>query len=106
MNTNTTIRQITPGTAAFPADIHGKWYCSAHGDGSDGHTVHRYLQADGSWGNTTHYFDTQEAVTEAALVGTLRGEVPDFWLSNQELQDRADIRDMCDEGFRDDYHDW
>ena len=103
MTTNTTIRQITPGTAAFSSDIHGKWYCSIWGDGSDGWPVYRYLQADGSWDKTSYYFDTQEAVAEAALTGTLRGEMPDFWLSNQELQDRAEIREMAEESFRDDF---
>ena len=101
--TNTRIVQVSLDTTVLPSQCRGKWYCSVYDNGSDGWPIYRYLQADGSWGKTTHYFDTQEILAEAALTGTLRGEIPDFFLSNQELQDRAEIREMAEESFRDDF---
>lgn len=93
------IEQIAPDSLIFPQECRGKYFCSTRADGPDGDPIHRYLQLDGSWGKITRYFDNEEQIHNALS----NREQPDFTLSQQELQDRADIRQMVDDGFLDLY---
>lgn len=90
------IEQIT--YSIIGSDLVGKWYCSDCREGSDGDLVHRYLHHDGTWGKTAAYFDSAEQIAKALELG----HVPDFSLSLQEKIDRADMRQMTDDAFRED----
>jgi hypothetical protein len=91
------IQQIDPNSRCFSAECRGKWYCSDSKPGHDGDPINRYLQHDGSWGKITQYFDNEQDINTALS----KGEQPDFSLSLQELQDRADIRQMTENCMRD-----
>lgn len=93
------IRQIT--SKVVSEKYVGKWYCADSVPGCDGDPVNRYLRADGSWGKTTHYFDSKEAVEQALAVG----HKPDFTMSEQELFDRETIRHDVEASMWDDYDD-
>jgi hypothetical protein len=58
--------------------------------GSDKYPVYRYLQADGTWGKNTHFFDTEADVREVLA----KGFKPDFSMDRSELDDRQTIRDL------------
>lgn len=88
------IKQIKSPIIAGAALV-GKWFCSVAEQGTDNHPVHRYLQANGEWGKTTHYFDNEDQIQTALS----KGIQPDFTLSERDRQDRAMIRDDIERGF-------
>ena len=95
------IRQVTSGHA-FPEGLQGKWFCSDTAPGTDGYEVIRYLQHDGNWGKHTAYFDSEQQIQAALLLG----RKPDFNMDRRELEDRAIIRQDMEDGFADWNDDW
>lgn len=89
------ILQIIPSRISSQ-DTWNKWYCSDSVDGLDGDPVIRYLQSDGTWGKTTHYFDSDWEIHQLLELG----HKPDFTLSRRDLEDRAMIRQDIEDGFR------
>jgi hypothetical protein len=83
------IRYVPQGDVCLPSHCWGKWSCSDSAPGSDGYPVVRYLQLDGTWGNTTEYFDSEEQVNAALALG----HKPDFTMGENELFWRQSIRD-------------
>lgn len=82
------ILQITNAVVCGPERV-GKWYCSDSAPGTDQESVHRYLQADGTWGKNTHYFDTDTEIKQLLQLG----HKPDFSLGQDELRSRQMLRD-------------
>ncbi len=88
------IQQITSKIVCGPERF-SKWYCVdsivVRGD-----TINRYLQADGSWGRVTHYFDTNDEIAQQLS----KGIKPNFTVSSSEaysIQGFKDWQDSQDE---------
>ena len=78
------MRHIPIDSPIFSPQYRGKCYYVESANGPDGDPVYRYLQMDGGWGETAYYFDNEEQIEKALL----KGEKPDFTLSQRQLEDR------------------